>query len=73
LGAFGAPKPKSERTGGTAIKKVSGPEVVTPAEALESPIPLQIQEALGLPYGPEVELLLQVRGVWKRKLMDRDP
>jgi len=31
LGAFGATKPKSERTGGTAMKKVSGPQVVTPA------------------------------------------
>ena len=29
------------------MKKVSGPQVVTPAEALERPLPAQIQEALG--------------------------
>ena len=29
------------------MKKVSGPQVVTPAEALESPLPPRIQEALG--------------------------
>ena len=30
-------------------------------------------ELCGLRGGPEVELLLQVRGVRKRKPMDRDP
>jgi hypothetical protein len=29
------------------MKKVSGPQVVTSAEALESPLPVEIQEALG--------------------------
>ena len=29
------------------MKKVSGPQVVTPAEALERPLPPEIQEALG--------------------------
>ena len=29
------------------MKKVSGPHVVTPAEALERPLPAEIQEALG--------------------------
>ena len=29
------------------MKKVSGSQVVTPAEALERPLPAQIQEALG--------------------------
>ena len=29
------------------MKKVSGPQVVTPAEALERPLPAGIQEALG--------------------------
>jgi len=47
LGAFGATKPKFERTGGTAMKKVSGPQVVTSREALESPLPPRIEEALG--------------------------
>ena len=30
------------------MKKVSGPQVVTPGEALERPLPAQIQEVLGL-------------------------
>jgi hypothetical protein len=29
------------------MKKVSGPQVVTPVEASESPLPAEIQEALG--------------------------
>jgi hypothetical protein len=29
------------------MKKVSGPRVVTTAEALESPLPAEIQEVLG--------------------------
>ena len=29
------------------MKKVSGPQVVTTAEALERPLPAEIQEALG--------------------------
>ena len=47
MGAFGAVKPRSERTGGTVMKKVSDPQVVTAAEAAEMPIPAQIQAALG--------------------------
>ncbi len=40
------------------MKKVSGPEVVTAAEALESPLPPQIQEALGELVGAAREGLL---------------
>jgi putative transposase len=40
------------------MKKVSGPQVVTPAEALESPLPAQIQEALGELVGAAREGLL---------------
>ena len=40
------------------MKKVSGPQVVTPAEALESPLPPQIQEALGELVGAAREGLL---------------
>ena len=29
------------------MKKVSGPQVVTPEEALERPLPAEIQETLG--------------------------
>jgi hypothetical protein len=47
LGAFGATKPKSERTGGAAMKKVSGSQVVSSREALECPLAPRIQEALG--------------------------
>src|SRR5207248_10131466 len=54
----GRPKPRSERTGGTAMKNVSGPQVVTPAEALERPLPAQIQEVLGELVGAAREGLL---------------
>ena len=40
------------------MKKVSGPQVVTPAEALESPLPAGIQEALGELVGAAREGLL---------------
>jgi transposase-like protein len=40
------------------MKKVSGPQVVTPAEALERPLPAQIQEALGELVGVAREGLL---------------
>jgi putative transposase len=40
------------------MKKVSGPQVVTDAEALESPLPPQIQEALGELVGAAREGLL---------------
>jgi len=46
LGAFGA-LTKSDQDRRTAMKKVSGPQVVTTTEALESPLPAEIQEALG--------------------------
>src|ERR1035437_4661942 len=45
-GAFGA-LTKSEGTGGTAMQKVSAAEVATALEVPESPLPPQIQEALG--------------------------
>ena len=40
------------------MKKVSGPQVVTTAEASESPLPAQIQEALGELVGAAREGLL---------------
>ena len=40
------------------MKKVSGPQVVTPAEALERPLPAEIQEALGELVGAAREGLL---------------
>jgi len=40
------------------MKKVSGPQVVTPAEALEGPLPAAIQEALGELVGAAREGLL---------------
>jgi hypothetical protein len=40
------------------MKKVSGPEVVTSAEALESPLPPRIREALGDLVGAAREGLL---------------
>src|SRR5271157_1662805 len=40
------------------MKKVSGPQVVTAAEAAESPLPPQIQEALGELVGAAKEGLL---------------
>ena len=40
------------------MKKVSGPQVVTSAEALESPLPPRIQEALGELVGAAREGLL---------------
>jgi putative transposase len=40
------------------MKKVSGPQVVTPAEALESPLPAAIHEALGELVGAAREGLL---------------
>jgi hypothetical protein len=46
LGAFGA-LTKSERTGGSAMTKVPGPQVVTSLEAAESALPAQIGQALG--------------------------
>ena len=33
------------------MRKVPGPKVVTTVEALESPLPAEIQEALGQPSG----------------------
>jgi hypothetical protein len=41
------------------MENVSGPQVVTPAEALESPLPPQIQEALGELVGR------RERGCWR--------
>jgi putative transposase len=40
------------------VKKVSGPKVVTPSEALEMPLPAEIQEALGGFVGAAREGLL---------------
>ena len=40
------------------MKKVSGPKVVTTAEALESPLPAEIQEAFGELVGAAREGLL---------------
>ena len=40
------------------MQKVSGPQVVTPAEAVERPLPAQIQEALGELVGAAREGLL---------------
>ena len=40
------------------MKKLSGPQVVTPAEALERPLPAEIQEALGELVGAAREGLL---------------
>jgi hypothetical protein len=40
------------------MKKVSGPQVVTSVEALESPLPAEIQEALGELVGAAREGLL---------------
>jgi len=40
------------------MTKVSGPQVVTPAEALERPLPAAIQEALGDLVGAAREGLL---------------
>ena len=40
------------------MKKVSGPQVVTASEALESPLPAEIQEALGELVGAAREGLL---------------
>ena len=40
------------------MKKVSGPKVVTTVEALESPLPAEIQEALGELVGAAREGLL---------------
>ena len=40
------------------MKKVSGPQVVTTAQALESPLPAEIQEALGELVGAAREGLL---------------
>ncbi len=40
------------------MKKVSGPKVVTAVEALESPLPAEIQEALGELVGAAREGLL---------------
>ena len=40
------------------MKKVSGPQVVTPAEASELPLPAEIQEALGELVGAAREGLL---------------
>ena len=40
------------------MEKVSGPQVVTPVEALERPLPPQIQEALGELVGAAREGLL---------------
>src|SRR3954471_10962661 len=57
LGAFGA-RTKSERTGGTAMKNVPSAKVVTATEALESPLPAEIQEALGELVGAAREGLL---------------
>src|SRR5271170_7076242 len=58
VGSVRGDQTKSERTGGTAMSKVSGPQVVTSAEALERPLPPQIQEALGELVGAAREGLL---------------
>src|SRR6266487_6819103 len=57
LGACGA-QTKSARTGGTAMKKVLATKVVTALEATESPLPRQIQAALGELVGAAREGLL---------------
>jgi hypothetical protein len=57
LGAFGVVT-KSERTGGTAVKKVPAPKFVTTVEATVSPLPAQIQEPLGELVGAAREGLL---------------
>jgi hypothetical protein len=44
------------------MKKVSGPQVVTTVEASESPLPAEIQEALGELVGAAREGLLSVAG-----------
>jgi hypothetical protein len=58
------------------MQKVSGPQVVTPAEALERPLPAGIQEALGelLTLGQLLDM--PERGVSERnartRLLSRD-
>ena len=58
------------------MKKVSGPQVVTTTEALESPLPAEIQEALGELVGAAREGLLALSvGVGLRvvhELMERE-
>jgi hypothetical protein len=49
---------KSARTGGTAVKKVSSPQVVTSEQASELPLPAEIQGALGELVGAAREGLL---------------
>jgi len=49
---------KSIETGGTAVKKVPAPKVVTTLQASEMPLPAQIQEALGELVGAAREGLL---------------
>lgn len=58
MGAFGATKPSPMRTGGTAMNKVSTPKVATTQEAEETPLPAEIQEALGEFVGAAKEGLL---------------
>src|SRR5665213_4313931 len=58
VGSVRGDQAKSERTGGTDMKNVSGPQVVTTTEALESPLPAEIQEALGELVGAAREGLL---------------
>src|SRR5665213_159500 len=58
VGSVRGDQAKSERTGGTDMKNVSGPEVVASTGALESPLPAEIQEALGELVGAAREGLL---------------
>jgi hypothetical protein len=48
------------------MKKVSGPQVVTSVEALESPLPAEIQEALGELVGTRTALTNQLRAELER-------
>src|SRR6266496_1095437 len=57
LGACGA-QTKSARTGGTAVRKVTGTKVGTTLQAREIPLPPKIQEALGELVGAAREGLL---------------
>jgi hypothetical protein len=51
------------------MQKVSGPQVVTPAEASEMPLPAAIQEALGELVGAAREGLLGLpRALLSRRL-----
>jgi hypothetical protein len=46
------------------MKNVPGPQVVTTLEAVDSPLPAEIQEALGELVGAAREGLLALVSVW---------